>query len=858
MNSANKIFFRIITATLVAVIIIFSGPDCLASPRSFEEIVVGFEVPRLIRTDIFAQYDGNNIYLPVLKVFNLLELVVDDNLEGKQISGYVINRDHRFVIDLNRFEVRSSGKKWPLVGSDYYMGKDDLYLRIDLFDRLFGLKIDFNFSALRVFLPLNKDFPSYQKLLRKQEHEKLLAKTAALKDIKTIPRQRDFLSAGAVDWTFSASPLGDAGHYYDMGIGAMVFGGDLSVTTNGNTETGFNPEQTTYRWHYYVNDNRYLSQAELGFINTPGPLTRSLKGGMITNKPQTERKYFQTINLTGYLGQGWEVELYIDQKLSDFQTTDQAGEYDFNIDIFYGASLITLKMYGPNGEMRSEERYVRIPYNLIPKGDFEYSLGGGQSANLPDKNNYGQGIFYYGLSDNLTVGATYDYPYESKIGERESYATEITFQPNSAITLNGSFSPGNADRYSINFTRPSSANINGSYTKFYKNEFRNKLGQENSAQLSISSPMRIGRKYVGLRCNAVWDRYPGVDYLNTTFGFNTSFNRLQIGYTGKNKISMFTKRTTREISSQVLLSALFVPWIQPQIKATYDHQEKTFTQYSLILNKRVFRTGQLAVTYERNELTKSNIFMLTLNFFTGFANFTTRALSSGKTHSMSQVQRGSVRFDSDLGRLRFDRRTAIGFGTAAICPFQDRNFNGIRDKDEDYLPGVRAKIQGGREQSVGRGKSYYYDGLRPYEEYVVQIDENSIDNPTIKPIHETYKISCNPNVITPVDVPMVTVSELSGSVYRQTNTGKVGVGGIKIMILNMKTEALDEITAFSNGEYFYEGLIPGAYRIYIDPGQLAHYGYLADPEVIDFEVKPEDAGTVKQDVDFVLYPKEQP
>jgi hypothetical protein len=844
-----------IIALLISAIAI---PDCLGAPRSFEEIVVGFEVPRLIRKDIFAQYDGNNIYLPVVELFKMLELVIDDNLEEKQLSGYVINRDHRFNIDLNRFEVRSGGKKWPLVGSDFYMGKNDLYLRIDLFDRLFGLKMDFNFAALRVFLPLNKDFPSYQKLLRKQEHEKLQAKSAALKDVMIIPRHKDFLSAGALEWAFSASPIGGGGHYYDLGIGAMLFGGDFNVSTNGNTATGFDPNQTTYRWHYYYKDNKYFSQAELGYINTPGPLSRSMKGAMVTNKPQTERKYFQTINLTGYLGQGWEVELYMDQKLIDFQTTDQTGEYDFNIDIYYGASLITLKMYGPNGEMRSEERYVRIPYNLIPKGNFEYSLAAGQSSYLIDKGNYGQGIFYYGIADNMTFGIAYDMPYQSRGGENNTYSSEITFQPSSAITLNGSFSPGNADRYSINLSGSSSANINAGYTKYYPNKFRNKLGQQNSAQLSASSPFRLGKKYLGLRCNAVWDRYPGVDYLNMTYGFNTAFNRLQIGYTGKYKMSIYEKRTARESVSQILISALFVPWIQPQLKATYDHREKNLTQYAVILNKRLFRTGQLAITFERNELTKSNIYMLAFNFFTGFANFTTRALKSGTTTSMSQVQRGSVRFDKDFGRLRFDRRTAIGFGTAAICPFQDRNFNGVRDKDEDYLPGVRAKIQGGREQSIGRGKSYYYDGLKPYEEYIVQIDQNSIDNPTLKPAHETYKISCNPNVVTSVEVPMVTVSELSGSIWRSTSSGKIGIGGIKIMILNLKTERLDEVTAFSNGEYYYEGLVPGTYRIYIDPSQLAHYGYLADPEVIDFEVKPEDAGTIKQNVDFVLYPKEQP
>jgi hypothetical protein len=144
-----------IIALLISAIAI---PDCLGAPRSFEEIVVGFEVPRLIRKDIFAQYDGNNIYLPVVELFKMLELVIDDNLEEKQLSGYVINRDHRFNIDLNRFEVRSGGKKWPLVGSDSIWEKRPVFANRFIRPSLWA-QDGFQFCGIAGFSTLKQRFP---------------------------------------------------------------------------------------------------------------------------------------------------------------------------------------------------------------------------------------------------------------------------------------------------------------------------------------------------------------------------------------------------------------------------------------------------------------------------------------------------------------------------------------------------------------------------------------------------------------------------------------------------------------------------------------------------------------------------
>jgi hypothetical protein len=65
-----------------------------------------------------------------------------------------------------------------------------------------------------------------------------------------------------------------------------------------------------------------------------------------------------------------------------------------------------------------------------------------------------------------------------------------------------------------------------------------------------------------------------------------------------------------------------------------------------------------------------------------------------------------------------------------------------------------------------------------------------------------------------------------------------------------------DITAFSNGEFFYEGLVPGLYKAYIDPEQSAKYGYQSEPQSIEFEVQPSNTGRPNDNINFLLVPKE--
>jgi len=849
-----------ITSFALLLILLIAVSDTSMSATTdqiFEEIPVNFRVRHLINRDIFVQYDGEHIYLPIIEIFNQLDLKIDADIKNKRFRGFVISSKNKYDIDLERLRVEYPGGKLQIEPDQFVLTTTDLYLRTELYETIFGIPINFNFSELQVTLPLNEDFPAYQKLKRSLEHKRLKKQEVALRDVKRLPYKRSLLAGGVLDWSLSASPVGDGTNYFGFSLGSMILGGDLTVSGTGNSQTGFNEEQLRYRWHYYFDWSPYLSQAEIGDVFTGGILSRGLRGGMITNKPQTNRTYFRTIRVEGQPGPDWEVELFLDRNLIDYTHTDQSGSYEFLVDINYGASLITIKMYGPNGEIKTEEQYVRVPYNIIPKNTVEYTVTVGEGQSLSLNRKYAQAIAYYGLTNKLTVGLSGDAPLDKFDDEPFSFAGDATYQLFGNLTMNGTYAPGYAARGAMNFNKPSLVSVDGSFTKYYENKFRNFITLDQSIMLSISAPIRFGHRRLNLRYYMTWDKYPNRDAFNINFGGTASLPRANVYYLGKYQINKYPSSTVTQLISEVFTSLTITRWFRPQFRFTYNHSKKELVSTGVYFNKRIYKQTQFTFSYERDIPSGTNMFRLSFNMFTDFAGFTTRVASTGDATNVTQVQNGSIRYDNESKRVILDRYYGVGRSFAVVRPFMDDNLNGRIDNNEEYVEGLKAQIKGGRERKRGKQKLYYYDGLNPYDEQTIRIDPLSLDDPLLKPIYENYEVAMNPNVVTAINVPMVIAGEVTGYVMRESTLGDVGQGGINVVFYNQAKESVTEITTFSNGEYFYLGLIPGSYKAYVSTEQLKRLGYRCEPESMEFEMETVKGGAIVSDLNFKLIPLEE-
>lgn len=836
---------------LCLVFLTVSVAPSTAQEARTEEIIVKIDIPRLLQQDIFAHYDGAEIYIPLVELFSLLEITVESDFQNKIFSGSYLGNTNKFKIDLNSFEAEGAGGRQVLDSSWFVLTDQDLFLRIDLFNKLFGIKMFFDFSDLSVYLPLKEDFPVFQKLKRQLAHKNLRLKRQAEVFAETIPRKRDYLNGGVLDWTATAAPIGGSGHYFNMGLGGMLLGGDLELSGTGNTSTGVQTDQLRYHWHYYFENNKYITQVEAGKVNTYGHLSRNLTGVVATNRPQIRRKHFQTITISDEIGPGWEVEMFINGRLADFAYTDNDGRYDFNVDINYGSTRIELKFFGPNGEIRTEEQWVTVPFNIIPKGEIEYSTALGQKTNSDEGNTYFQAGAYYGLRTNITLGLGTDFPLEST-GETPLSSFEMTYQPSGNLLLNGVYSPSNSMKYSLSYSNPSLVNIYTSFTKYYENEFLNKLNRQNSLDITISAPLKFWGSYLSPRIRFSRSSYPTHIQQSLNYSFKIRAAGFNLSYIGYRKQSDYGSRTDHETVSKLLLSTSLIRFIRPQIGLNYDHTRGDFSKMAFYLNKRVFRNGQITLSYEKNPLSGYNIIMATFQLNTDFASFSSRFIRSGERNGLTQTQRGSIRFDPNTSSFRFSRYNGIGSGSAVIWPFHDANYNGQLDEDEELLKELRAKMQGGARMDRRSGNLVYYDNLRAYDEYTVEIDPYSLDNPMLQPSHEYYKVTVNPNTVTLINVPIVTAGEIAGKVDRVIPDGTIGVGGIRIKVRNEVTGKELDLTTFNNGEFFHLGLVPGLYRAYIDPDQLKRYGYISDPPYIKFQIRTIEGGDYFGETNFIL------
>lgn len=821
---------------------------------SFEEITVGFEVPRLVQQDILVQYDGNSVFLPVCEIFRLLDINVGPDLEHTRIEGFLYTKDRKYELRPLENKAIVEKNEYSLSPGDFRFSGTEMYLQIDQFKRLFALEMTFDFSQLRVLLPLNQKFPAYQRLVRKQLRDKLRKTESALKNYKAIPLKREMFSGGVMDWTISANPVGGNGHYADVAMGSMLLGGDLSLSGTGNTQTGLQTDQLNYRWHYAFDANKFISQAELGKVNPGGLLSRSLKGGLLTNKPQLQRTYFQTINISGKLDPGWEIELYSDGKLIDFTRPNAAGEYSFAVSIDYGASDLQLKMYGPNGEIRTEERHVRVPYTLIPRGQFEYSVAGGEDGLSATTNWYSQGTAYFGITNQITAGVGADVPIVGVKNEKPLFDFEATGQITGNVISNASISPGYKYLFGVNYTTPNSLSADLTFTQYGNNPIRNLVGQQYNAALSLSAPLKIGNRYLGLRYYVARDKYKLFGSTSMNYGFTASVSRFYLNYLGRYKSTEYATHAVSSLATQILLSTDLFQFLRPQFRVDYDHTASAVSRVGVYVTRRLFRTGQLSIAYEHSPQYKTSGITLNVSFFTPVAYFATRSQYAEKKVTVTQMQRGSIRYDRAAGTVRMDRRSGTGYGSAVVRPFMDLNNDGVLDNNEEILKGLKARISGVGGRPVGRGNLFYYDGLRPYDTYTIQVDATSLDNPLLRPAYDNFKVAVNPNVVTTVDVPVVMAADISGTVERQTQSGSVGVGAMVLHVINLSNDIATDITTFSSGQYYYLGLIPGKYTAYLDAAQLAQYGYESEPKTREFEVKPSATGSSIEGISFVLKP----
>lgn len=122
------------------------------------------------------------------------------------------------------------------------------------------------------------------------------------------------------------------------------------------------------------------TQVELGDVagfTTPLVARSSAgRGALVSNRPLDRPDSFSRTDFRGELPLGWDAELYRNGQLLSFAVDRTDGRYEFvDVPLLYGQNRFEIVLYGPQGQIRREERNVPVGQDSIPPRTTYYWAG---------------------------------------------------------------------------------------------------------------------------------------------------------------------------------------------------------------------------------------------------------------------------------------------------------------------------------------------------------------------------------------------------------------------------------------------------------------------------------------------------
>ncbi len=837
---------------LVVVLILSGSVSAAAQVASREEVPLTFSVPRLISQEIIVWYDGDQLFLPMLEVFGLLSVDARYDSDRNTISGFFLEQEREFALALRTARLTTWEKQQFLAPSEAIVVSPEVYLRSDLYAEFFGLEFTFDFAELSITLPFDSTFPAWERIERERRRTRLLAQEEQLGRVTPLATVRPWLGGAVLDWSLSTTPYGPGNELYSGQLGAVVAKGDLEVGFTGDSRRGIDADALNGRWRFVVDRTPYLGQVLLGDVNATGSIGRGLRGAALTNRPVVPRRYFQTIEIAGTTGPDWEVELYVGGRLVDFQTTGPSGRYRFSVDVDYGGSIIEVRKFGPNGEQETEQRYLQVPFDLVPEGELEYQAVAGEDRFGSDSGWYALGNIAYGVAPNVTLGVGVEHLLSGDSSVSPQLAASLSGQLTGNVTAAARWLPRRSIGGNLLLTMPASVSASLSHSRYFDRSDELARGLVSETDLTLSTPLRIAGQQVSARYNLAFDQFDerAVYRMYASVGVSTRYAFLSaLGrYSGASDID-----GPIENRIQLIASIQRLRLARPLLRFEYDLLTKRVTSYGIDVSRSVLGTSQLTLSYRESPLAGSRSVGLTFTYLTDFAQTTARASSSTRQTVVTTSHRGSIQWDQATGGVHLSRRAGVGRGHARLRPFLDYDADGTIDAGEPLVETATARLW----RSTGRpagGRRRTHPGLQAYDSYVLQVDPTSLPDPLTRPLFDDVAIDVMPNMVTAVDVPVVVAADISGVVERQSTSGRLGIGGLRIQMINLGRDQLTEISTFTTGDYYHLGLIPGRYRIQLDPEQLGQLGYQSEPASHEVIV-PAGADPISlEQINFLLLP----
>jgi hypothetical protein len=840
---------------------------------------------------VLGYLDGSTLYLPLGQIAEALEFPISVDPINGRASGWFLSENRLFSLNMARQEVVVEGRRGTYDPRAVELHTDDIYVDSRLLSRWFPVDLRYDLANSIIKVHSRESLPVETRLAREDARARLSGRQGA----EQTRYEELHVPYRWFDWPFIDFSA-EGGYTHDPNTGETWVGRYNSLITAdvlkmnatmfvaGDEDDGLSQARLTLGRKDPLGEllgPLHVSEFALGDIDSPNTTLISQsnfgRGAEISSFPIGRSGLFSRTDLTGDLPLGWDIELYRNEVLIDFQPTRPDGRYEFrNVPLVYGVNVLRLDFFGPQGQRRTETRRILVGDGQMPQGKLNFRLSANQhdtelidvSDNevvTPESALEGEGRFFaeaeYGITKNFSMSGGFStLPLLSGRRNYGSLGARLAYRSTfSELDLVADSEGGVAGQASLQMVLPADLSLLLQHAQF--DDFVSETADDDNGLLQSLSNVRLdgvisawALPRLPFSVTGRHERREG-GYQETEFSNRLSLAVRMIAlsntYTWLNVDNAGVE--TETASGSLLLGGRFGRAnIRGELQ--YDVEPESRVAASTLTGDWYFDADMSArLSVQRQFVAPARtIYGASIN-----RQFEHATVGLSGEYGSDESASALLTISFGLGR---DPRTGSWYagadpmaeqGAVSARAYLDHNLTGTFDEGDEPIEGVRFETNRGRpRQSTDENGVAFVTNVPSYERVDVILPPRGLDDPYWVAQPEGVTLTPRPGRTAIAEFPVVTTGEIDGIAYRVRDGQRREVSEVAIQLFDEKDNLVQEAKTAYDGFYLFESILPGQYTVRVNPAQLDRLGMRSSPPVT---VRIGSDGTVVSGVEFTLY-----
>jgi len=808
--------------------------DGAPGDTAYVEAVVRLDISNGPSLVVSALAFGTKLLLPLHAFLDAAEVQIDafvlhDSVLAVLEPGHVPLRFRPSARDLMRGPERLDYDTTDVI---WYDG--DLFVATGVLDRVLGVSTSVEWANLSVMVGQSGGLPVIQRARRERRRQMLAAGAGGqlLPGMLEIPLRERPVDGAVMSWSLTAATGGPTDQFaLNLGFGAALLGGSAELRPQVFSAAGSSAADLQGSWSRSWPSGTWLRQARVGDVQSSGLRSRLLQGFVLTNAPYTRSTEFDVQPFKGVVAPGWEVELYDGGRLLAYADADALGAFRVPLQLRYGQNPLEVVTYGPQGQVISQKRTIRVPFSRLPEGKFEYSVAAGACQYDPCKGLMDADV-RYGLSSQVTVQGGWEAFFSGLNGNLWQPYAAVSAAPLPAVAVTGEAVVNGHLRTTVEYEPTTDLHVTGGYTHYAE------VGAAYSGTFAETNRLETTLYWrPGWMQGALFFQGAGVHSTGPTMLQDVE------------RVSAATRVGYIRYELGLLYSALDQTGAAPNRHFTVDASADANLMGSWKWLRTATIQGQLAfeptegLTALRASVGRRIANALRVDGALGWFRGTGLSLELAFTtampgprmgvHSRATTNAGSEALTFAYGSVAFDPRTRllrlgdgsdVGRGGISGLLFRDDNGNRVQDPGEPGLAGIPVNVGGWAATTDADGRFSVW-GLVPSEAVQIQVDTLSFENPHLILPAPVMRVRPLPNAFGVIQIPVVVGAEVSGFVVM----GERALAGVPVVLRELNTGTEITILTFGDGGFYKAAVPPGEYEVTLPDAVLQGLHAVAPP-----------------------------